>query len=213
MSKLLLVRHGDTELSSDERYWGHSDVKLSTLGLRQAEGLRDFLVTHEIDAIYSSDLKRALVTAEIIASRHKTEIITCAELREINFGELEGLTFDEISQRYPEVAKSWIEGKLRLKYPGGESIREFTQRTSNFASRLMTLIPEQTILIVAHSGSLRILICHLLGIRLQHWHQLQLDFGSLSIVETHAQGAVLRSLNDTSHLEIGSVALGKPTMY
>ena len=201
MSSLLLVRHGETELESAWRYWGHTDVKLSALGIRQAQRLRDLLVAERIDAIYSSDLKRALVTAKIVDSKHNTGIITCAELREISFGELEGLTFDEISQRYPEIARSWIEGKLELRYPGGESLGEFIQRLSNFAGRLRTLAPEQAILIVAHGGSLRLLICHLLGIGPQHWHQFQLDFASLSIVETHAQGAVLRLLNNTSHLQ------------
>lgn len=110
--------------------------------------MRDLLVAERIDAIYSSDLKRALVTAKIVDSKHNTGIITCAELREISFGELEGLTFDEISQRYPEIARSWIEGKLELRYPGGESLGEFIQRLSNFAGRLRTLAPEQAILIV-----------------------------------------------------------------
>jgi alpha-ribazole phosphatase len=187
-------------LKSSLRYWGHTDVELSALGIKQAERLRDLLLTEKIDTIYSSDLKRALTTAEIIASERNTEVITCPEIREVCFGELEGLTFDEVDQRYPEVTKSWIEGDLELTYPGGESLAAFIQRTNAFATRLRTLPPEQTILIVAHSGSLRMLICHLLGIGPQHWHQLQLDFASLSMVETHSQGAILKSLNNTSHL-------------
>jgi len=202
VSTLLLVRHGETEFKSECRYWGHTDVNLSALGIRQAQRLRDLLAAERIDAIYSSDLKRALVTAKIVDSKHNTGIITCAELREISFGELEGLTFDEISQRYPEIARSWIEGKLELRYPGGESLGEFIQRLSNFADRLRTLASEQAILIVAHGGSLRLLICHLLGMGPQHWHQFQLGLASLSIVETHAQGAVLRLLNNTSHLKM-----------
>ena len=92
MSRLLLVRHGDTELNSAERYWGNTDVKLSDAGFRQAERLRDRLATERIDAIYSSELRRASATAEIIASSHRLHVIICAELREMNFGELEGLT-------------------------------------------------------------------------------------------------------------------------
>ncbi|GAG69254.1 unnamed protein product, partial [marine sediment metagenome] len=76
------MRHGDTELNSAERYWGRSDVKLSAAGLRQAEKLRDRLAVEKIDAVYSSDLERSLVTAEIIASSHQLAVITCAELRE-----------------------------------------------------------------------------------------------------------------------------------
>lgn len=200
MSTLFMARHGETELRSSVRFWGHTDVKLSALGIKQAERLRDLLLTERIDTIYSSDLKRASTTAEIIASEHNTEVIICPEIREVCFGELEGLTFDEVKQRYPEVVKSWMEGDLGLKYPGGESLAEVIQRTSDFASRLRTLSPEQTALIVAHSGSLRMLICHLLGIGTQNWHRLHLDFASLSAVKTHSGGAVLMSLNNTSHL-------------
>ena len=201
LSTLLLVRHGETELKSSLRYWGYTDVKLSTLGIKQAGRLRDLLAAEKIGAIYSSNLKRASATAEIIASRHNTKVITCAELRELNFGEIEGLTFDEVAQRHPEVAKSWIEGDAELKYPGGESLTEFLERLTHFARHLMTLAPEETALIVSHSGSLRLLICHLLGIGPQHWWRFRLDFGSLSILETNSRGAILKSLNHTSHLK------------
>ena len=200
MSTLFLVRHGETELKSSERYWGHTDVKLSKLGIEQAERLRDLLATEKIDVAYSSDLQRTLVTAEIIASKHSAEIIKCPELREISFGELEGLTFSEIAQRYPEVVKSWKEGKIEFKYPGGESMGSLIRRVASFPKRLKDLAPEQTALIVAHSGSLRMLMCHLLGIEPQRWWQFRLDFTSLSILETNSRGAILMSLNNTCHL-------------
>lgn len=201
MSRLLLVRHGDTELKSGERYWGHSDIELSAAGLRQAERLRDRLAAEKINAIYSSDLQRASLTAKIIASRHQLDVITYAELREINFGELEGLTFDEISRLYPEVAKLREERSPKLKYPGGESLDQFNSRVSKFVGRLEKHAPEETILIVAHSGVLRTLVCQLLGIELQCRWQLRVDFASLSIIETYRQGAILSSLNDISHLD------------
>ncbi|MDI6814715.1 MAG: alpha-ribazole phosphatase [Dehalococcoidales bacterium] len=200
MSKLLLVRHGDTELASGERYWGHSDVELGATGLRQAERLRDRLATEKIDAIYSSDLQRALVTAKIIVSRHQLDIITCTELREINFGEIEGLTFDEASRLYPEVTKLWMERSLKLEYPGGESLDQFNSRVNKFVDRLNKYAAEETILIIAHSGVLRTLVCQLLGIGLEHRWQIRLDLASLSIIETYPQGAILNLLNDVSHL-------------
>jgi len=200
MARLLLVRHGDTELNSAERYWGQTDVELSAAGLSQAERLRNRLAIEKIAAVYSSDLRRASVIAETIASRHQLAVITCPELREINFGELEGLTFDEISQLYPEVTKLWVERSTKLKYPGGESLDEFSNRVSQFVGRLQKHGEEETILIVAHSGVLRNLICHLLGIDLQHWRQFRLDLASLSILETYQRGAILSLLNDVSHL-------------
>ena len=194
------MRHGDTELNSAERYWGHSDVRLSAAGLRQAEMLRERLAAERIDIIYSSDLRRASVTAETIAARHQLPVIICAELREINFGQLEGLTFEEISQLYPEVAKLWAERSPELEYPGGESLDEFSNRVSKYLSRLEKHSAEETILIVAHSGVLRTLMCQLLGIELRYRWQLRLDLASFSIVETYPQGAILSLLNDVSHL-------------
>ena len=200
MSRLLLVRHGDTGLDSANRYWGYSDVRLSAAGIRQAEGLRRRLAAERIDTVYSSDRSRALATAEIIASSHQVDVTTCPELREINFGNLEGLTFEEISQLYPEVTRVWVEQSLELKYPGGESLSEFTSRGGKFLDRLEKHALEETILIVAHSGPLRLLVCQLSGIGLHHWRQLRLDFASLSVVETYSQVAILSLLNDVSHL-------------
>lgn len=201
MSKLLLVRHGDTALNSAERHWGQTDIELSAAGLRQAERLRNRLATERIDTIYSSDLSRALVTAQIMASRHQLEVTTCAELREVNFGKLEGLTFAEVSQLYPEMAKLWSSWSLTLEFPDGESVDELNTRVRKFRDRLGKHTWEETILIVAHSAPLRLLICHLLEIELQHWRQIRLDLASLSIVETYPQGAILSLLNDVSHLE------------
>jgi len=200
LSRLLLVRHGDTELNSRERYWGQTDIELSEAGLRQAEKLRDRLAAEKIDVVYSSGLQRASLTAKIIASRHQLDVITCAELRETNFGKIEGLTFDEVSRLYPELTELWVNWSLQLKFPDGESVDELNSRVSKFLDRLKKHAPDETILIVAHAGPLRLLVCRLLGIELQHWRQIRINLASLSIVETYPRGAVLSLLNDVSHL-------------
>jgi len=200
LSKLFLVRHGNTKLNSAGRYWGQTDVGLSAEGVGQAERLRDRLATQKIDIVYTSNLQRASATAKIIATNHQVDIVTCPELREINFGKIEGLTFKEVSQLYPEVAEAWFKWSLALKYPGGESVTELNNRVSKFLERLGKHTPEETILIVAHSAPLRMLVCHLLGIRIRHWRQIRLDLASLSILETYPLGAILNLLNDVSHL-------------
>ncbi|MBA7661317.1 Phosphoserine phosphatase 1 [subsurface metagenome] len=194
------MRHGNTKLNSAERLWGQTDAELSAEGVGQAERLRDRLATQKIDVIYASNLQRASATAKIIASSHQVGIVTCPELREINFGKIEGLTFKEVSQLYPEVAEAWSKRSLTLKYPGGESVTELNNRVSKFLERLEKHTPEETILIVAHSAPLRMLICHLLGIDTRHWRQFRLDLASLSILDTYSLGAILNLLNDVSHL-------------
>ena len=200
MSRLLLVRHGETELKSSERLWGHTDVRLDALGLKQAERLCERLAEEKIDVIYSSSLKRALVTAETIASRHQLKVISCAELREFNYGKIEGLTHKEISQLYPEFYKYMTQKNTNLRFPGGESVYQLNNRVRQFLDRLNNHTPEQTILIVAHFGTLRVLLSRLFGIGVKRRWQFHLDLASLSVLETNHQGAVLSLLNDVSHL-------------
>lgn len=195
-----MVRHGETELNSSIRYWGHSDVKLSALGFQQAEHLRERLAMERIDAVYSSNLIRASTTADIIASVHGRPVVICPELSEINFGKLEGLTFEEIRRLYPDVAKLWVERDPKLEYPDGESRAQFSRRVGSYLDRLQVHSDEENILVVAHSGVLRTLICQLLKVDVKIRWQLRLDLASLSIIETHPAGAVLTILNDVSHL-------------
>ena len=121
MPRLLLVRHGLTGDNSSRRFSGHTDTGLSADGIRQVESLRDRLVEEKIDAVFSSDLKRAMLTAEIISSGHEVEIASCTELREMNYGVAEGLTFEEISLHHPELA---------------ESIRNFTAHVKQLERRV-----------------------------------------------------------------------------
>jgi len=198
-----LVRHGETELKSSERYWGRTDTKLSALGLRQAERLRDRLAVERIDAVYSSDLQRARVTAEIIVSGHQLDITTYAELREVDFGKVEGLNFEEISQLFPELAVRMkkVDRGSDFRYPDGESVVELGSRVGSFLDRLKKHNEEETVLIVAHYGVIRTLICQLMGTELRHIYHIRLSLASLSIMETDLTGAILHRLNDTSHLD------------
>ena len=201
MSRLLLARHGETSLNSARKFMGHNDVGLSALGFRQVRRLGDRLAKERIDFIYSSDLKRALVTAETVASHHGLEVITCPELREINYGKVEGLKFEEIRQLHPAVAELCVEWSPRLKFPDGESVDELNGRVNQFLDRLKKHTEEETILIVAHGGPLRLMVCSLLQIDMGHWRQINVDLASLSIVDTYPEIAIVQLLNDTSHLQ------------
>jgi Fructose-2,6-bisphosphatase len=197
MTKLILVRHGETEWNRTGRYQGQSDIELNTTGLWQAERLRDRLVRQRIDAAYSSDLKRALHTAQIIISKHNLVMIPCKELREIDFGELEGMTSDEIQRHYP----NWHGMSSDVSIPGGESISQLASRIELFVPRLVEYSGDKTVLIVAHGGTLQMLVCILLGIGTKYWRQIRLDSASLTIVESRSGRMVLSLLNDTCHLE------------
>jgi broad specificity phosphatase PhoE len=200
LAKLLLVRHGETEHLSSQRYWGRTDVGLGPLGLRQAEQLRDRLATEKIHCVYSSIMKRAMVTAQIIASIHKMGVVACPELKEIDFGKIEGLNFAEVHYQYPAIARMWIQRDPGLSYPEGESLLQLENRIAGFKTRLAQHSADDIILVVAHSGVLRSLICQLLDLEMKSRWNIRIDLASLSIVETYPETAVLGLLNDISHL-------------
>jgi broad specificity phosphatase PhoE len=200
MARLLLVRHGETDSQSSFRYWGKTDVGLGPVGLRQAEQLRDRLTMEKIDYVFSSQLRRTLTTAQTIASMHNLPVTGCPELREIDFGQVEGLDFKEVQAKFPEVASMWINHDPDLIYPGGESLAQLEGRITEFRTKLTNYSTNDTLLIVAHSGVLRTLICQLLDMGMIHRWNLRVDLASLSIVETYPNFAILSLLNDISHL-------------
>jgi len=200
MARLLLIRHGQTKLHRADRFWGSTDIELSEEGIRQAEQLRDRLARIKIDTVYASTLVRATATAEIIASRHKIPVTPLPELCECSFGYAEGLTFREISHRYPELAGELASGKA-ISFPGGESLGQLNLRVEKFLEKLEQHKPDARIIIVAHGGPLRLIICNLLNLGIEHWLQLRIDRASLSVVETYPQGNILNLLNDVSHLK------------
>jgi alpha-ribazole phosphatase len=201
MARLLLVRHGETEGQSSLRYWGRTDVALDKSGLRQAELLRDRLAGEKIAYICSSPLKRAQETAILIASRHNQAVEVCRDLKEIDFGDLEGLNYTEIQARFPEVARLWSIRSEKLVYPGGESVADLEERVASVAARFGKGNPAGTVLVVAHAGVLRSLICQLLELEPKHRWSIRLDLASLSIVETFPEMNILSLLNDRGHLE------------
>ena len=200
MARLLLVRHGQTKLHRADRFWGSTDVELSDTGIKQSEKLHDRLVKEKISAVYTSTLSRARATAEIIVARRKKNITACKELNECNFGYIEGLTFDEIQRLHPELAQELLEWKA-VSFPGGESLEDLNGRVCSFLKKLENHKEKETVLVVAHGGPLRLIVCNLLGVGLEHWLKIRIEHASLSILETYPQGNILTLLNDTSHLK------------
>lgn len=206
MTRLMLVRHGLTEYNVTRRFAGSSDVELSPLGCQQVVKLRERLADQPVDCVYCSDLRRARVTAEMLTDGRDVPVTACLELREVDYGECEGLTFSQIKERYPEVAERVVAPDKGLEFPGGESFAAMVDRITRFKERLAQHAASDNVLIVSHSGPLRSLVCSLLGISQGCWRQLRIDNASLSIVDTYQFGAILSLLNGTSHLK----ALPKP---
>ena len=201
MTRLLLVRHGDTEFNDSRRFMGYSDIELSPGGRQQIERLRDYLAGDAIEAVYASDLRRTMTTAEILVTGRGLQVVPCPELRELNYGICEGMTFGEIGRDYPDVAKQCIDFTPELEFPEGETFTAFAGRVIRFLKRVEDGKHAGPVLVVSHNGPIKVLICHLLGISMEHWWQIRVDTASMSIMDVTPRGAVLTRLNDVSYLK------------
>jgi broad specificity phosphatase PhoE len=201
MLHLMLVRHGESEWNAQRRYQGQSDVPLSALGRRQAELVAGRLAGGKIDAVYASDLVRAWQTASVIAEKNGLQAFSEPRLRELKFGVLEGLTFEEAQSRYPEMIAAWLDDFNRPP-EGAETIDLFNARVLSLLDDLKRKHDEQVVLLVAHGGSLSEILRIALGLsRAKRWY-LEMDNASLTellIAETYV---ALKRLNDTCHLAI-----------
>ncbi len=197
--RLIMVRHGETECDCGQRYWGCSDIKLNDNGLKQAQKLKERLASEKIDTIYSSNRIRARKTAEIIAEAHNIEIISCDELNEIDFGKIEGLTFEEISEKYPKLTEEWLKWSQNLAFPDGENFEQFNKRILKFIKILEKHADDKTVLAVGHGGPFRLILCHLLGIDIKHWWQFIFGLASITEIDVRPESSVLVKLGEITH--------------
>lgn len=200
MLTLFLVRHAETDWNAQHRYQGHSDLPLNKTGVEQANQLANRIKTQKFDHVFSSDLLRSVQTAEILVDSRGIQIQTDRRLRELNFGILEGHTFEEGLARWPEMITAWVQDNNQPP-ENGERIDTFTQRVFDFYNELRTHYNQKTILIVSHGGPLRTIIQSLLPISERSaatWFNL--DHASLTAFQLDDENVIVDRLNDTGHL-------------
>jgi alpha-ribazole phosphatase len=198
--KLSLVRHGETEWNAQHRYQGQSDVPLSDVGREQVGLLARHLRGASFDAIYASDLKRAWETASIIAAELGAEVIPDPRLREMRFGILEGLTFDEAQKKYPDVVAAWLKDNNHPP-PEGETLDAFSGRVLSFLDDVQAKHEGQHLLLVAHGGPLSEMVRLKLGVLPERRWSFAMDNASLSELWLDDNGyPLLKKLNETGHL-------------
>ena len=202
MQRLLFIRHGTTYWNNLFRYQGHTDIELNEEGIEQARAVKNRLVQYQLDAIYSSDLSRAVQTAQIIAAPHNLPIKTYSELREINFGVWEGLTYQDLEQRFPELLTTWLEAPHLLAIPGGETFTEVQRRALKCICEIVSIHPQGNIAVVTHGGTIAALICGLLNEPLSGMWKYKQKNASLTTFQIENNKFVLETVNDVSHLTI-----------
>lgn len=199
-TRLILIRHGETAWNRVSRIQGHTDIPLSPLGRAQAERLAEALADEPLAAIYSSDLSRARQTAEALARARQLPVRFDAQLRERAFGRFEGLSWDEISQGFPEDAARWRRREPDFEVGGGESLNTFSARCLDAARRAAVAHPGQDIALVAHGGVLDCLYRAATRAALDAPRSWQLGNAAINRLLATAEGFTLIGWNDDRHL-------------
>jgi alpha-ribazole phosphatase len=159
MSRLCLVRHGQTDWNTQGRYHGQSDVPLNDAGRAQAAAIAEQLQVFTFNAIYTSDLQRARETAEIIATKIGLPVRLEPRLREIDQGEWEGQLVEVIQARYEGLWRQRTQDPANVRPPGGETVGEVATRVYRALDDISLLFPHGTILICSHGLALATVIC------------------------------------------------------
>ncbi len=198
---LILVRHGETEWNRQQRCQGSSDIPLNENGRSQAKKLAEFLESENIDAIFSSGLKRARETAREIAKHHKLQIRVDENFNEMDQGDFEGVHFSEIREKHSDKLKVWTENPEHFCIPGGESMFEVQQRAMKALMELQKKWQHSRVMVVSHNLTIVTLLCRFKGMPMLRFREFQIDETSRTVVICDDRKYTVSLLNDTSHLD------------
>jgi len=199
VTRLFLIRHGRSTWNADHRIQGQADPPLDGVGREQARRLAERLREDAPVVLYASPLRRARETAEIIGEALGVPVVPDERLKEYDVGAITGLTWAQIEERYPEVARRWGEASESLEIPGEEGDAPFRARVAAVFDEIGSRHVEEAVGVVAHGGTLGIYLNHLIG--LSTWlSPFRFGNGSLSVVELNPVRPRIVLLNDTCHL-------------
>lgn len=200
MTKLYLIRHGETMWNKEKRTQGIRNIQLSELGKLQARYLAKRLEKENIDVIYSSDLSRAYETAKIVGKHIGKSVRPLPEIREMNFGEWEGLTINEIKRKYQDIYNQWNTTPHIAKIPGAETLIQVQERAMKGVNHIIKENPDKNIVMVSHGAAIKTIIFRLLDIDLSYYRKIRQDNTAINIIDFKEEYNVLVQLNDTCHL-------------
>lgn len=202
MNRFFIVRHGQTKWNTQLKTQGQQDSSLDEIGMIQTQKLAKRLAAFNIDHIYSSDLGRTIQTSDIISAQLQKEYMLENSLREIDFGEWEGLTIEDIKKSYEEEFKMWRKEPDKARIPGAESLQEVADRITRGINKINEAHKSSNILLVSHGVVIKVLLLTLLNSSLSNIYKIKQDNTALNVVELREYGPVLLRLNDTTHLEV-----------
>lgn len=199
MTRLILIRHGETDCNLKRVYCGASDPFLNDRGIWQSKRLAARLKDTAIDKVYSSDLKRAYETAGIVFKNVRLEKLK--DFREMDFGVFQGLRYEEVMEKYPYLYVKWVDNPAGVNIPGGESLEVLRERVIGGLTSVFSRHRGSTVAVVSHGGPIRIILCDALGFGLEKFWEIRQDSCALNIIDYPGTSAPrIIKLNDISHL-------------
>lgn len=192
-TRLWLARHAEPEDSASGRCYGKLDLALSAAGLEQASRLARHLRDEPLAAVYASPRRRTVQTAEALGRT----VHLAGDLREIDFGAFEGRTYEEIERDYPDVFARWMSQPTEVHFPGGESFSQMRRRVLRAAGEIRKRHAGETVAIVAHGGTLRILLAEALGIPDANIFRLGQPYCALSLIRYAGDYPIVEAMNAT----------------
>jgi phosphoserine phosphatase len=202
--ELVIVRHGETAWNAEDRFRGRVNIELSERGLQQVERLADYLGSKKIEAVYCSPLRRAVQTAEAIARRQKVAVQPTEKLTDLDFGEWEGVTRQEVKSRYGDLYEKWLDRPDLAQVPGGESLEDARKRSLSAVDDIMEKHKSGSVAIVTHRAVTKVLICALLGLDDSHFWNIEHDTCGVTTFVHNGRCLMLTHHNDTSFLPVKS---------
>lgn len=197
---VILIRHGQTDWNVEPRFRGMADIPLNEAGVAQAEALARRLASEPIAAVYSSPLRRAIQTAEIIARPHGLPVEPAQGFASADYGRWEGMLVAEVARQHPDLYDLWLHHPERLQFPGGENLDQVRDRAFRALMEILPRHPDQRIVVVSHQVVTRTLLCAVLGLSTAHYWRLGQATACLNRF-TYGEGEFrLVTLNDTCHL-------------
>jgi len=200
MTEVILVRHGQTEWNRQERFRGRMDLPLNETGLHQAQAVARRVAGWPISAFYTSPLQRSLHTAKVIAQAFGREPKSLPGLIDIDYGEWQGLSPQEVAERYPELYATWLSRPHLVTLPGGESLEIVQGRAFSALLQLCQEHPQETILVVGHQVVNRVLLSAALGLEVSAFWRIRQDTGCINRLRYDGRSFEMLLLNDTCHL-------------
>jgi len=198
--ELILVRHGETDWNREGYFRGHEDVKLNATGIAQADAVAQALRSRVFEAIYSSPLKRALVTARRIAMPHEIPVRESQAFLDINYGTWQGKKESVVAEKYAPLYAKWKATPYKVKFPGGESVKKAWKRVNSGLRELLFLHGTGSVVIVTHRIPLKFMTTYLLGRPLKEFDRVVHDPCAISIFEVDGREYRPVVLNDSGHL-------------